>query len=221
MKSKKQEVSSFDDVELELVKSGRLKEKKDGNYVNNKQVYEEFVKYNELKKKWKAEGKEGNPPMRSDIIGRAIIQIATRRCNSWHVVRRCSQDWKEDFISKAILIATVRCVSFDPDNYDNPFAYLTQIVNNAILEQLKLERRELYVKYKTMDQMHGFYGELDDDMDEADFFNEDLSNDAYQQRKNFIERYEENNLKNKEKMRQKREEQQSNEKEGILKFLDE
>src|SRR5699024_3323708 len=83
-------------------------------------------------------------------IGKAIIQIATRRMNSWRF-SGYSNSWKEEMTSNAITIAAIRGHNFDPEKSDNPFAYLTQICNNAIIEQLNRERRELYVRYKSME----------------------------------------------------------------------
>src|SRR5690554_6224492 len=125
----KKTIDSIDDVEFELIESGRLKPASDNhNYVNNKELLEEFIKYKEIKttsyqafykdklKKYNVPGvkhlggenlklfnkelAEFIPPKLSDKIGAAIIQIATRRCNSRQYVGY-SNNWKEELIANA------------------------------------------------------------------------------------------------------------------------
>lgn len=92
-------------------------------------------------------------------------------------------------IGNAILTATLRCHNFDPEKSQNPFAYITQICNNAILEELKKEKKRLYVKYKAIEEADGFYGEVDENLDENDFhlMMDGLPSD---QRRQFIEDFE-------------------------------
>lgn len=181
----KKKIDSIDDIELELIENGTLKENTN-NYINNKELYNEFIKFNKIKQ----ECIENNLPIpkMSDKIGSAIIQIATRRCNSRQFVGY-SNNWKEELISNAIMTATIRCHNFDPLKSNNPFAYLTQICNNAILEQLKKEKKNLYVKYKSIEESDGFYGEVDQNVNEVDLHHqmESLPSD---QRRQYIDDFE-------------------------------
>lgn len=188
MKVKKR-IEDIDDVELELIKDGKMKSANDSyGYVNNKELYEEYIKYHDRKLKALAEGKT-HPPL-TEKIGAAIIQIATRRCNSRQFVGY-SNNWKEELVSHAIMTATIRGHNFNPEKSNNPFAYLTQICNNAILEQLKKEKRQLYLKYKGIEEANGFNGEVDENnINEADLQNFDSSNAASIQRRQYISDFE-------------------------------
>jgi DNA-directed RNA polymerase specialized sigma24 family protein len=185
----KKKIDSINDIELELIESGKLKENSN-NYVCNKDLYNEFIRFNEIKTRCLEENEP--VPKMSDKIGAAIIQIATRRCNSRQFVGY-SNNWKEELISNAIMTATIRCHNFDPSKSNNPFAYLTQICNNAILEQLKKEKKNLYVKYKSMEETDGFYGEVDQNVNEVDLQHqmESLPSD---QRRQYIDDFEKSNF---------------------------
>lgn len=183
------------------------------HYINNKEFYEELCVYHESKVQALAKG-EPIPPL-TEKIGAAIIQIATRRCNSWKFAGY-SDSWKQEMISNAIITATIRGHNFDPAKTNNPFAYFTQICNNAILEQIKLEKRQLYVKYKSMDMSNGFVADFDENDDTFDDESmESLESNglstqssafdvAYGERLRYIEDYEERNLKKKEDVKTKK-----------------
>lgn len=204
------EVDSLSDVSFDLDKSSPYHEKavdpkNPKHYINNREFYEELCRYHELKVKALEAGEE-IPPL-TEKIGKAIIQIATRRCNSWNFVGY-SDSWKQEMIANAILVATIRGHNFDPSKTNNPFAYFTQICNNAILEQLKAEKRQLYIKYKQMDLSGGFQasnaaGNLDEDFSDDEFSSFDPDSDvvsspmqdaAYEDRMKFISEYEERTL---------------------------
>lgn len=189
----KRQIDDIDDIELELIRDGKLRETGDSSgYVNNKELYEEYQRYFAKKNKALEEGKE-IPPL-SEKIGAAIIQIATRRCNSRQFVGY-SNNWKEELISHAIMTATIRGHNFNPEKSNNPFAYLTQICNNAILEQLKKEKRQLYIKYKGIEEANGFNGEVDENnVNEADLHNHIEGNAAAVQRRQYISDFEEKNF---------------------------
>ncbi len=41
--------------------------------------------------------------------------------------------------------------NFNPDKSNNPFAYFTQIIYYAFLRRIQKEKKQLYIKYKTID----------------------------------------------------------------------
>lgn len=216
MPIKTSQIDSLEDTKFELQQDSSSKYSKpvDVNhprhYINNKEFYEELCVYHESKVRALAKG-EPIPPL-TEKIGAAIIQIATRRCNSWKFAGY-SDSWKQEMISNAIITATIRGHNFDPAKTNNPFAYFTQICNNAILEQIKLEKRQLYVKYKSIDMSNGFAAEFDDveDFDDSESLESNgLSNTspafdvAYGERLRYIEDYEERNLKKKDDIKAKK-----------------
>jgi len=170
------EIDSLSDIKFELNNNEVHKSidpKNPKHYVNNRELYEELCAYHEKKIKALENGEE-IPPL-TNKIGYAIIQIATRRCNSWNFVDY-TESWKQEMISNAIMVATIRGHNFDPTKSNNPFAYFTQICNNAILEQLKREKDALYVKYKQMDQI-GFQASSLDSSDVNDHSYNDFNTD--------------------------------------------
>ena len=185
------EIDSLEDIEFELIKEGKMKSETNSNYVNNKELYKELCKYHDHKMDCLEKGKD-IPPL-TNKIGEAILQIATRRCNSW-MYRGYTNNWKEEMIGNAVIAATLRGHNFDPSKSENPFAYFTQICDNAIKEQLKREKREMYIRYKSYDNARGYMadsGEIDND---ADFHNEEVDI-AYEDRLKFISEYEEKNIR--------------------------
>jgi DNA-directed RNA polymerase specialized sigma24 family protein len=40
--------------------------------------------------------------------------------------------------------------NFNPDKSTNPFAYFTQIIYYAFIRRIQKEKKQLYIKYKTM-----------------------------------------------------------------------
>lgn len=162
-------ISELDVADLEFQTEEALKEqpktaKRPEHYINNKQLQEEFVKYYAAKQQWIADGKEGVPPL-THAIGLAVLQIAKRRTYSRNFVSY-TQQWKEEMTDDAIEACVKYAHNYNPTKYDNPFAYLTQIVTNAIKERIKIEKKQLYIKYKSFDNSHGFNGEIDDTLDE-------------------------------------------------------
>jgi DNA-directed RNA polymerase specialized sigma24 family protein len=42
--------------------------------------------------------------------------------------------------------------NFDPEKSKNPFAYFTQIIYYAFIRRIQKEKKQLYIKYKTMEK---------------------------------------------------------------------
>lgn len=186
----KRQIKSEEEIEFKLIQEGKLKEscgKDSNNYVNNKELLAEFVEFDKKKKELQARGIDTLPRL-SEKIGHAIIQICNRRCNSKQFVNYSSA-WKEELISNAIMTVTIRCHNFNPEKSDNPFAYLTQICNNAILEQLKKEKKQLYVRYKLTEESRGFMADSDENINEEDFHHESTGVPT-ELRQKYIENYE-------------------------------
>lgn len=192
---KSEEITSIDDIEFKLIEEGKLKKSNKDGYINNKEFYEELVKYHEHKKECIAQGKP-IPPL-TNKIGAAIIQIATRRCNSRMYVGY-TNNWKEEMISNACTLATIHGHNFDPEKSNNPFAYFTQICDNAIKEQLKKEKRQLYIKYKQMDESRGYVA-TDDTFGNDENLHQEEIDVGYDDRLKFINDYEERNFNKKSK----------------------
>jgi hypothetical protein len=137
------------------------------------------------------------PPLGSNKIGQAILDIANRRCYSPRFVNY-APNWKEEMISDAIEACVKYAHNFNPEKYDNPFAYLTQLVTNAIFQRIKKEHKQQYIKYKLFDESHGFVGEVDtNNVNSEDMEVLDETNDMYSDRLDYINNFEEMNNMNK------------------------
>lgn len=179
-------ITSLSDVNFTMIEKKMQEDSKDkAHYVNNKELYAVMKEYHEYKNKCLAENKP-IPPL-PEKAARAIMQIARRRCNSPMFVGY-SPAWKEEMIGNAILLAISYGHNFDPNKTNNPFAYFTQICHNAITEQLKVEKTNLYVVYKSMNMIDNFHGEVEEDI-EAQF--SDVILDGQDKRDAFIRDYEE------------------------------
>jgi len=194
----KKQIESLDDVNFELnvgvdIDITAPVEKDSKHYVDNKVLYQEFVKYHKLKQDWIEAGNEGNPPIKSNIIGKAILQIAMYSANRHYYVRY-TNSWKEEMIGRAIERCVHKCHLFDPTklnsqgNKPSPFSYLTQICDNAFKEQIKTEKTEIYKKYKMIDANDAFFGDLDDNVNAGDL--EDYNRVDYTDRLNYINNFE-------------------------------
>lgn len=156
--------SDIESLEFELSRKEPVV-KTTNQYVNNKELQAEFVVYHAKKVQWQSEGR-GNPPL-TNKIGQAIMDIATRRTYSRNFIGY-TQSWKEEMIGDAIETCVKYCHNYDPTRFNNPFAYITQLVTNAIIQRIKREKTQTYIKYKAFDNANGFHGELDDNLCEDD-----------------------------------------------------
>lgn len=183
------------------------------HYVNNKALYNEFVEYAKLKEKSLAEGK--GVPQLTPGISKAILAIANKVCYSPKFVNYTS-NWKEEMIGDGIEVCVRYAHNFDPDEYDNPFAYITQMITNAFIQRINKEKRQLYYKYKMFDECGGFEALLDDNVKIEDLQTSQEFTDVYRDHLEFIHTYEEN-AKEKREMKQKKVE--DNEPKGVDAFL--
>ena len=215
MQIKTTKVESIDDIEFELIQSGKMKESNSYGYVNNKEFYAELCKYH--KRKMECIEQDLPIPPLTNKIGAAIIQIATRRCNS-HMYRGYSNNWKEEMISNAIMTATIHGHNFDPERSENPFAYFTQICDNAIKQQLKNEKLELYTRYKSIDEARGFLAEEDEQHNDQDFLEPDSIDVTHEARSSYIDQFEQRVKERKLLAKQKKEDERDP---GVLILLQE
>lgn len=169
------------------------------HYVNNNELLEEFKKYKAKYDAWVEGGKEGPKPRLSEKIGKAILQIATKRCNSRQYVRY-TQLWKEEMINDAVEVCVRYAHNFNPEKSSNPFSYLTTTVNNAIKQRIKKEHDNQYIKAKSFDNAHGVFAEIDsNNINEEDVEHLNETHDMYRDRLEYIQNFEEKRGLNKKK----------------------
>lgn len=200
-------VNDIDSLEFKLRKQ---EEKQEEHYVSNKELQAEFVKYHEKKTKWLEEGK-GVPPL-TNKIGEAIMMIAHRRTFSRNFIGY-TQLWKENMIDDAIEACVRYAHNYNPEKYNNPFAYITQIINNALINRIKIEKTHLYIKYKSFDNAGGFSALMDENVSDHDVSVLNETNEMYADHLKFIAEFEEKYLTKKPK------EKFDGTDDGVLKFL--
>lgn len=176
------------------------------HYVDNKKFYLEIIAYREKVKSYEDQGKE--KPRIPNYIGECIWKIAnrmaTRSCYSGY-------SFKDEMIGDAIENCILYFDSFNPDRYDNPFAYFSQIANNAFLRRIGKEEKNRYTIYKNFQETiinagnDGLLTDVDD--------NHLLSVSIYDNINEFMKKYE----KKEEAKKLKR----KLAKEGLERFIDE
>lgn len=176
-------------------------DKSSNHYVDNKALYREFCRYHDMKNKWLSEGK-GVPPL-TNKIGEAILQIASRRSYSWNFINYTS-NWKEEMIDDAVEVCVRYAHNFNPEKSQNPFAYLTRIVNNAFSNRIKLEQEQTYIRYKHFDDMGGFSGSLENNVNPDDIQSLDETSDVYRDRLEWVRKFEERRGINKGRQKRKK-----------------
>ena len=133
------------------------------HYINNKKMYDEFCKYREIVQAAKAEGRE--LPRIPEYIGECFYKIATRLSTKY---RFANYTYRDEMISDAIENCVMVVNGFDPNKSNNPFAYFTQVIRNAFFRRIMKEKKQQYVKYRSMQKMTIDSGlSLHQEMDDA------------------------------------------------------
>lgn len=115
------------------------------HYVDNAKLYEELKAYIQEYNKCE-EANEPKPPM-PEYIGEAILAIANKLSNSPNFI---NYPFKEDMVSDGIENSLQYLRNFNYEKYTNPFSYFTQIIWYAFLRKIAKEKKQLYVKYKSI-----------------------------------------------------------------------
>ena len=121
---------------------------KQKHYVNNEHFLQEMVVFRAGVKE--AEATNGERPRVPEYIGECLFKIAT------HLARKpnfANYTFKEDMVSDGIENCLLYIDNFDPEKSKNPFAYFTQIIYYAFLRRIQKEKKHLYIKYKSMDNL--------------------------------------------------------------------
>jgi len=119
--------------------------KKKNHYVNNKMMLEEIIKYKKMVSE--AEEKELPVPPVTDYLGISFLEIAknlTRKSNFYNYT------YTDDMIMDAVENCLKYISNFDPEKSNNPFSYFTQIIYHAFVRKIKVEKKQQYIKYKSI-----------------------------------------------------------------------
>ena len=116
------------------------------HYVDNKQLYACIVEYRQKVLKAK---EEGTPrPIIPNYVGECILMIANRLSTKPNFI---NYSYREEMVSDGVENCICYIDNFDPLKSTNPFAYFTQIIYYAFLRRILKEKKQLYIKHKSME----------------------------------------------------------------------
>jgi hypothetical protein len=133
------------------------------NYVKKEELQEHLRKYiTQLNY-----CKENNLPLPQipNVIGVAILDIATRLATRPNFNQ---YTYKDEMISNAIEDCCKGVDLYNPEKFNNPFGYFTQISWFAFLRKIDNEKYENYLKAKNYQQSFVFNG-LIENLDREDY----------------------------------------------------
>ena len=116
------------------------------HYVNNASLLAAFIEYK--KDVVDAEESGDSPPQVPTYIAECLLKIATRLSYKSNFINYA---FREDMIADAVENCLTYIGNFDPDKSKNPFAYFTQIIYYAFLRKIQKEKKQLYIRYKALE----------------------------------------------------------------------
>ena len=130
--------------------------RKKQHYVDNVKFLEIMSEYRELYLKAKDDDEE--TPQIPDYAGECFLKIAERLSHRPNFINYA---FREEMVSDGIENCVMYASNFNPEKSKNPFAYFTQIIYYAFLRRIEKEKKQLYIKYKTMDEFSSFEDNVD------------------------------------------------------------
>ena len=130
--------------------------RKKQHYVDNERFLEVMSDYRE--KYLQAKDNDIELPIIPDYAGECFLKIAERLSHRPNFINYA---FREEMVSDGIENSVMYASNFNPEKSTNPFAYFTQIIYFAFLRRIEKEKKQLYIKYKTMEE----YSSLEDHVD--------------------------------------------------------
>jgi len=130
--------------------------RKKQHYVDNEKFLVVMTDYRE--KYLQAKDEEEELPIIPDYAGECFLKIAERLSHRPNFINYA---FREEMVSDGIENCVMYASNFNPEKSTNPFAYFTQIIYFAFLRRIEKEKKQLYIKYKTMEE----YSSLEDHVD--------------------------------------------------------
>ena len=130
--------------------------RKKQHYVDNEKFLEVMGDYRE--KFLEAKDNDTERPMLPEYAGECFLKIAERLSHRPNFINYA---FREEMVSDGIENCVMYASNFNPEKSTNPFAYFTQIIYFAFLRRIEKEKKQLYIKYKTMEE----YSSLEDHVD--------------------------------------------------------
>jgi len=122
------------------------------HYVDNKKFYAEISIYLDKCKQFEADGKE--IPKIPNYIAECIYKI----CNGLSYKHQfINYSYRDEMVCDALAICIKNVRKFDHEKWSNPFAFFTQCAWHAFVNRINIEKREQYVKYKSLENAKTSY----------------------------------------------------------------
>ena len=118
------------------------------HYVDNEKFLIVMGEYREEYLKNIDAGEEIKPIL-PDYAGECFLKIAERLSHRPNFINYA---FREEMVSDGIENCVMYASNFNPEKSKNPFAYFTQIIYYAFLRRIEKEKKQLYIKYKQMDE---------------------------------------------------------------------
>jgi hypothetical protein len=122
------------------------KKQKRNHYVDNKQLLAAMIVYKDEVKN--ALEKETERPRVPNYNGECIMKIAQHLSYKPNFI---NYTYKDEMISDGIENCLLYIDNFNPEKSSNPFAYFTQIIYYAFIRRIQKEKKQTYVKYKSLE----------------------------------------------------------------------
>ena len=157
------------------------------HYVDNQKFLEEMIVYKGKCKDAKSKGEL--EPQISEYVGECFMKIAQRLSFRPNFINYA---FREDMISDGIENCVQYIRNFDPEKSKNPFAYFTQIIFFAFIRRIQKEKKQLYIKYKTMESSPSLSENVELSANDGDkgYNQETLTADQKANMYNFIKNFE-------------------------------
>ena len=124
-----------------------MPKKRSEHYVDNKLLYEEMKNYLDAVKE--AEESDSELPRIPEYIGECLLKISTRLSTKPNFI---NYTYRDEMISDGIENCVNYIRNFNPEKSNNPFAYFTQIIYYAFLRRIQREKKQLYIKHKSLER---------------------------------------------------------------------
>ena len=167
--------------------------KKPEHYVDNKEFLAALSEYK--RNVQDALTEEAPRPMIPNYIGECFLKIAQHLSYRPNFI---NYPFREDMISDGIENCVSYIHNFDPEKSNNPFAYFTQIIYYAFLRRIQKEKKQLYIKHKSLEQSVLFNSLVEGD-DKGIGNNVEIGSDYMN---DFVKNFEAKEVKTKEKRKQ-------------------
>ena len=130
--------------------------RKKQHYVDNEKFLVVMSDYRE--EYLQAKDNDEELPVIPDYAGECFLKIAERLSHRPNFINYA---FREEMVSDGIENCVMYAGNFNPEKSTNPFAYFTQIIYFAFLRRIEKEKKQLYIKYKTMEE----HSSLEDHVD--------------------------------------------------------